>query len=350
MAFFDQLAAGWNPAAMPAGFPNPNNFIGPPKPPPQQNQWTAGALASGYGGMGYTPPLARPGSTALPFAKFNSPPPAPIMFPYVSFGGTEVSLDRLLQDQRTAANVYGGGGSRGGYQGGYGGGGYGGNFGTLPGGAQANWNWQSAAGPGGGADYFAQARDAQNAAKKANEQRYNDILAMRKGHSDQLVKDVNQRFDQRQAQGTQDLINRGLGNTTVTSAVSRGINQDRDAELRRVGDQQMEQQAQFMERRTDSYPDQQLLANLAIKSGQGGMTGSGSYSSGGGGGGVGGGAGGFAGMAGGGYSGGGGYGGYKPQTWGATNPGQTAFQSAVSNTNRNQALMRQYGGQWWKYA
>lgn len=196
--------------------------------------------------------------------------------------------------------------ARSGMSGGMGGGMYGGgggNFGTLPGGGTANWDWQSqygGAGGAGGNGLFAQFQANQEAAKKANEQRYNDILDQRNSlytrqmgqldrFSDQETKDINTRFDQRQAQGTQDLISRGLGNTTVTSAISRGINQDREADLRRLGDltnqRRMtadqgltEDKLQFMERRTDSYPDQNLLAQLALKSGQGGMSGSGSGS------------------------------------------------------------------------
>ena len=160
--------------------------------------------------------------------------------------------------QQPGGNPFSLGGSRGGFPGGGGGGG--GYGGGGYGGGQSDSMLRS---------FMA----SQNAARAANLQRYNNIIrgfdlskndaiGMLNQTSNQGQTDITNRFGAQQAQATQDLMNRGLGNTTVTSAVSRGINNDMSAEQRRWLDQMNQRKIDakvsnereklaFMERRND---------------------------------------------------------------------------------------------------
>lgn len=145
------------------------------------------------------------------------------------------------------------------------------------------------------AQQFQQAMDQANA---TNQARYEDAIAgyqqNQQNISDYLTnqgqqqqEDIGRQYDRFNSRNTQDLINRGLGNTTVLNATQRGIEEDRGRALRNSQEQidrqrlQYETAAQqnllnFMERRTDQAPDYGQLANLA----QGlGTTGGGSVGS-----------------------------------------------------------------------
>lgn len=78
-------------------------------------------------------------------------------------------------------------------------------------------------------------RDQQKKANQANEERYGQQLklanrnirqAKRYGKSQR--QEIADQADRSQAQGTQDLISRGLGNTTITESVRRGVGADAD--------------------------------------------------------------------------------------------------------------------------
>lgn len=114
---------------------------------------------------------------------------------------------------------------------------------------------------------------SQNAARAANLQRYNSILGYyNKGiqgtkdllsqYSNQDKKDINNQYNAFQGRNTQDMMTKGLGNTTVGTQVARGIETDRSGALARANDMNLnrslqwlvpEQQAgmSFMERRND---------------------------------------------------------------------------------------------------
>ena len=125
-------------------------------------------------------------------------------------------------------------------------------------------------------------QDAQAEANKANEARFQDIMGMYGGEG-QSMWDLSSQFGQgerrrisqgmKQAQGQaeQDLISRGLGGTTVRSAVRRGIRssaEDATQDLEdRVARQRMDiigGRAGVTERRTDAGPDAGLFAQMMM--------------------------------------------------------------------------------------
>lgn len=136
---------------------------------------------------------------------------------------------------------------------------------------------------------YQQQTDAANA---ANNQRYNDILggydkalglatSELTGLSQQNKTDTNALYDTRRGSAEQNLISRGLGNTTVRSSIDRGITTDQAAANARINDQNKLQRLGalsglqsdrlgFMERRNDAPPDISQLAMLAQGVGQSG--------------------------------------------------------------------------------
>jgi hypothetical protein len=127
---------------------------------------------------------------------------------------------------------------------------------------------------------------ANREGKAANETRYNDLinfLNMRyqrglgnlQGAGDQALEDVDRDYERMAAGADQDLINRGLRNSTVRQSVQRGHQDDRQANRRRVQEDVRKERAQTdavlsgdvlsaMERRTDEYPDQNMIAQLTM--------------------------------------------------------------------------------------
>lgn len=133
---------------------------------------------------------------------------------------------------------------------------------------------------------------AYDAAKTANEARYQDILnqyqasytrnmANLNQYGAQESADINQRYSELAAQGTQDLTSRGLGNTTVTGTMATGVANQASAEQRRLASDIAQQKYTadtaltntklgFMERRADAYPDLNTYLQLANYNANGG--------------------------------------------------------------------------------
>lgn len=131
---------------------------------------------------------------------------------------------------------------------------------------------------------------AYDKAKAANESRYQDILNQYQAsytrnmanldqYGAQESADINQRYSELAAQGTQDLTSRGLGNTTVTGTMATGVANQASAEQRRLASDIAQQKyiadtaltntkLGFMERKTDSYPDLNTYLQLAQYSNQ----------------------------------------------------------------------------------
>lgn len=149
-------------------------------------------------------------------------------------------------------------------------------------------------------------QQAYDQAKQANEARYQDILGgyqqryqrgmdMLSGLGQQQARDINELYDQQAGQQSQDLIGRGLGNSTVMQTMQTGNNRERNADLQRLNDSVRQQamqtdsglsgdELQFMERRNDQYPDYNLMASLAQGMGAAGYGAGGGFGGGGGGG------------------------------------------------------------------
>lgn len=131
---------------------------------------------------------------------------------------------------------------------------------------------------------------AHNQGVGANEQRFEDMLG---GYRDRYgrtmsgleglgqaeAQRINQQFDRLGAQTQQSAVGRGLYNTTVTDSLMRGVEDQRaqahaelQEQLRRENlgyhSQQSKDTLDFMERRTDSYPSLEMLAQLSQQLGE----------------------------------------------------------------------------------
>ena len=129
-------------------------------------------------------------------------------------------------------------------------------------------------------------QNAYNTARAANESRYAELKNLHDqrrnaamgdvaGISGQAKADAEGRYTDLRGKMEQNLIGRGLGNTTVRVAADRAAMGDLNAEMRRINDDKLMRQLgvrdkfggeglAFMERRTDAYPDMSLLAQMAM--------------------------------------------------------------------------------------
>lgn len=158
-------------------------------------------------------------------------------------------------------------------------------------------------------------QEQQEAANQANEQRYEQLLGQLRGTQsnvlgthDQIIdmisslgdeerQDIERRASQAMSQADQDLISRGLNNTTVRESVKRGVQSDAERANRKLTEQLTAQRATALqsraqdamqlgnmiagaiERRTDRGPDAGLLAQLMQSMGEGqGANSGGGYS------------------------------------------------------------------------
>lgn len=117
---------------------------------------------------------------------------------------------------------------------------------------------------------------AQSEAREANEARYEEILSGYDELAGQLTNlgnqaaaDIQQGAQNQAAAGTQQLVNAGLSGTTAAlapharAAQTRAANMGRlNAQLRREQVGLGESRLQFMERRTDAYPDTGVYMDL----------------------------------------------------------------------------------------
>lgn len=119
-------------------------------------------------------------------------------------------------------------------------------------------------------DIFKQLQAAQDRANQLNEQRYKEILAQYEHLGEAGRTRIQKQTEQQQAAATQSLIGRGLGSTTITSAVSRGIASDAELQRQQLEESVSMQKAGVMERRTDVGPDLSMYANLLQSASRGG--------------------------------------------------------------------------------
>jgi hypothetical protein len=114
-------------------------------------------------------------------------------------------------------------------------------------------------------DIVKQLQKAQADANAANEKRYQDILGMYGSLGQAGETRIAKGEQQAQAKSTQDLTNRGLGNTTITGAMSRGISSDAETARQQLGEGITRDKAGVMERRTDQGPDMGMYGNLLMQ-------------------------------------------------------------------------------------
>ncbi len=103
---------------------------------------------------------------------------------------------------------------------------------------------------------------AQEKANLLNEQRYQQALGQFENLGQAGRARIEQQTIQRQAEATQGLTSRGLGSTTITSAVERGIASDAELSRQQLDESVAVQKAGVIERRTDVGPDLGMFSNL----------------------------------------------------------------------------------------
>lgn len=135
-------------------------------------------------------------------------------------------------------------------------------------------------------------QSAMDRANQANEARYQDTLggyqnryernmAMLDGYGNQQKEDVNRAYDARGAALRQNVVGRGLGNSSVSDTMQMGNNERRDDEMGRLSDRltQMRLSAdselsgdvlELMERKQENAPSYDQLAQLSMMLGQAG--------------------------------------------------------------------------------
>lgn len=144
-------------------------------------------------------------------------------------------------------------------------------------------------------DYIKEMQGSYDQARAANESRYADIIgrydSMRDqnlgyidGIGEQRGRDIDEQFDRLGARQQQDLVSRGLNNTTIKQTTERGVADERsqaqnrlavdlnrermgvntDATMGRLG---------VMERRDDNYPDPNQMIQLLTALGASGQIG-----------------------------------------------------------------------------
>lgn len=127
-------------------------------------------------------------------------------------------------------------------------------------------------------------------AKKANEDRYAeilkgfrqntvDVLGQNDTQSASAKEDAQRAYDRFAADAIQSGIGRGLNNSTVRDSLERGVESDRQRAIRGIENDRItrmtqlmnqlkNQELNFMERREDTYPSMEMMAQLAQKIGE----------------------------------------------------------------------------------
>jgi hypothetical protein len=133
---------------------------------------------------------------------------------------------------------------------------------------------------------------AYNEARQANEERYKQLLTGYQSRyddamnylgmmSNQSEKDIRSQYQSAANQGAQDLMSRGLSGSTIAPTMRQGYMRQMDAELQRNRDAQIQQRLGYqtalskdrldvIERREDTYPSWDQLAQLALGVGKAG--------------------------------------------------------------------------------
>lgn len=107
-------------------------------------------------------------------------------------------------------------------------------------------------------------------AREANEQRYNEMLGITDNLRDVRSDDISSQYAGRESEMRERLQGIGAGNTTIGDTMSMGIERERQDALDRSKLAHAGTRLGIMERRTDKYPDQNLILGLVQALGQGG--------------------------------------------------------------------------------
>ena len=111
-------------------------------------------------------------------------------------------------------------------------------------------------------DIMKQLTASQNQANAANQQRYTDILGMYSSLGTSGAQQIAEQTAQQQAKSTSDLTSRGLGNTTVTSAMSNQIASLGQSNQLALQESLTGKEAGVMEAMNQKGPDLSMYSNL----------------------------------------------------------------------------------------
>ncbi len=111
---------------------------------------------------------------------------------------------------------------------------------------------------------------AYGEARTANEQRYQNMLGIADQTTGQRQADIRQDYLGQQSDMMQQLSRLGMGNTTIGANLGTGIQRGMQESLNRSADTSQQTRLGIMERRTDEYPQNDVILALAQALGQGG--------------------------------------------------------------------------------
>ncbi len=147
--------------------------------------------------------------------------------------------------------------------------------------AQEQWDFQkqmyeqrlaaSKEGAGSLTDLVSQYNTAYGEARTANEQRYQEMLGITDRTTDQRSADIRSSFAGQQSNTMQQLARLGMSNTTIGSTLGIGNQREMQSSLNRAADELQGTRLGIMERRTDEYPQNDIILALAQALGQGGL-------------------------------------------------------------------------------
>jgi hypothetical protein len=146
--------------------------------------------------------------------------------------------------------------------------------------AREQWDWQKrlygeqqAAGrasQGAMSRLVNQYNQAYGQARTANERRYQQLLGIADQTTGQRAADIRSDYASRESDIMQNLARLGMANTTVAPTMALGVEREQQSALNRLADQMQGTKLGIIERRTDRYPDANVLTSLASMMGQGG--------------------------------------------------------------------------------
>ena len=134
----------------------------------------------------------------------------------------------------------------------------------------------TSAGAAGLSGMVNQYNTAYGEAKAANEARYQELLGSVNATTDTRSADIRGGASEESSNMMQRLARLGLSNTTVGSSLQGGINRRKEMALDRSANEFSREKRGIIERRSDEYPQSDIIVQLAQLLGQGaGGTGTG---------------------------------------------------------------------------
>jgi hypothetical protein len=107
------------------------------------------------------------------------------------------------------------------------------------------------------------------AAKAANEARYQQMLGITAQTTGQRAADIRSSYAGQSADIMQQLARQGMAGTTVAPTMKFGVEREKQAALDRLADQMQQTKLGIIERRTDAYPDYGSLSKTLESIGSG---------------------------------------------------------------------------------